>query len=71
MNSSAEAEQERAGGRGRGEVKHIREWERHEKTEVGSPPDRRPGMGAAPRVLCAQSCQRSPGRIVEEAAASR
>lgn len=58
------------GGGGGGQVKHIREREWHKKTEVGSPLDRRSRMGAALWVLRAQSCQRSPGQIVEEVAAS-
>lgn len=41
------------------------------RAEVGSPLERRSGMGAALLVLCAQSCQRSRGQIVERLAASR
>lgn len=58
--------------RGEFQVKHNwdSEWQKKEQ-EVGSPLVRRLRKGAAPRVLCAQSCQRSRGEIVEKVAASR
>lgn len=62
MNSSAETR--KMGGEAGG---HIRKCERNKNTEGDSLLDRRSKIGAALRVLCAQSCQRSPGQIVEEA----
>ena len=52
------------------QVKYIRECAWHKKDGGWLAAGQMSWMGAAPRVLCAQSCQRSLGRIVEEAVAS-
>lgn len=76
MNSSVETEQERgvwvAGVVRSSTSRNVSDTKRR---RLASPPDGRSRMGAALRVLCAQLCQRSPGRggggqIVEEVVAS-